>query len=97
MGCPKNPKKFLRLISYEGPHDLRLVQLDYYGTAASLHFECQRCGSQNKTRLRDAELVREGFDVKKLRDVSKAMLAEATLPEFRREVIDDYRETPYAD
>jgi len=97
MGCPKNPKKFLRLFSYEGAHDLRLVQLDYYGSRGRLYFECHRCGCQHEESLRDEALVREGFDVKKLRAAKEAMVADAKFPEFGRDVIDEYRETPYAD
>ena len=97
MSCPKNPKKFLRFISYEGAHDLRLVQLEYYGAAGTCYFECQRCGSQEKKYLRDEALIRAGFNVKKLRNATKAMLADAKMPEFPREMIDEYREIPYAD
>jgi hypothetical protein len=97
MGCPKNPKKFLRIIPYEGAHDLRLVQLEYYGSGGRLFFECGRCGTQEKRYLYDEELVRQGFDVKKLREAKDAMLADAKLPEFPRNEIDQFRETPYAD
>jgi hypothetical protein len=97
MGCPKNPKKFLRLFSYEGPHDLRLVQLCYYGSAATARFDCERCGTQQEKYLRDEELIRQGFDVRRLREAKEAMLAEAKLPEFSRDSFDQFRETPYVD
>jgi len=97
MGCPKNPKKFLRLIPYEGAHDYRLVRLDYYGSAGKFFFECERCACRKERRMLDEEFVRQGFDLQKLREAQEALLKDAKMPEFPRDRIDEFRETPYAD
>lgn len=92
MSCPKNPQKFLGLIPYEGAHDLHLVQVNYYTTTGTLIRECLRCGCRETKYLLDEAMVREGFDVKKLRAAAKIMVAAGTMPEFSREMFEEFYE-----
>lgn len=67
MGCPKNPKKFLGLIPYEGPHEFELRSatcLVYF----TLQYECTVCGARHvRTPVWDEEMIRMGYDLRKIR------------------------------
>lgn len=68
MGCPKNPKKFLGVFPYEGKHDLELKGAHYL-MFLTCEYECRRCGCRQDERLiDDEEMVRRGYDLKKIRE-----------------------------
>ncbi len=68
MGCPSNTKKFLRLITYEGPHVWRLLSFTF-GSSWTAKHECERCNAQKEVwPLDDVDIIRAGFDIEALRE-----------------------------
>jgi len=70
MGCPKNPKKFLGLVPYQGAHRYKYV-VAYWGFEKfQMIGTCEACGSgYHSFGIDFDQMVAMGFDPDFIRDM----------------------------
>ena len=69
MSCPKNRKtKLWGLISYEGEHEWKEHEIERASKwRYRITLECRLCEVRDKMLLGEEDMLRRGFDLKKLR------------------------------
>ena len=90
--CPRNPrKKWFGFVSYEGEHGWDEHSLwRAADNAYTLVMECRLCGARQDFLLSDADMLRRGFVLEKLRTL-KPMSMENPVPSDK---LDEYHGDP---
>jgi len=88
MSCPKNPQKRWGFFPYEGPHETFIFKMQRGSPAFIVYSKCVLCGSELPEVWNDPEMVRQGFDVEKLREVSP----DEVCKDFSKEELEQFKE-----
>lgn len=90
LTCPRNPqKKWFGLVTFEDAHEWEEHSLwRAADNAYTLVRECALCGSREDLLLGDADMLRRGFVLERLRTL-KSMSMRDPVPVDR---LDEYRE-----